>query len=240
VVAGSGTSSSGQFTAGPDGAEYQLPSLARLSLSPGAVVRVFPNHQELQLAPGSKTTTYSLALLHGRVDVTVPAKPKTAVLCSMGKVSVVVGAGQATMLTSREQSTVVAFEGDVRTFAAERWQVLAPGSLAHVSGNHVGAAEPIAAEPSLVQSKRLWFSSGEPVAVSGFTFGKVDGADHYELRLRALDGSGAQLRTVRGSPRLEVPFAPVAPGAYELDGIKKKKKKLIKNLRYYSQIVLSV
>jgi hypothetical protein len=218
VVAGSGTSSSGQFTAGPDGAEYQLPSLARLSLSPGTVVRVFPNHQDLQLAPGSKTTTYSLALLRGRVDVTVPAKPKTAVLCSIGKVSVVVGAGQATLLTRGDESTVAALEGDVRTFAAERWQVLAPGSLAHVSGDHVGAAQPIAAAPSLAQGQRVWFSPGEPVAVGGFTFGKVDGADHYELRLRALDGSGAQLRTVRGSTRLEQPFMPVAPGQYELTG----------------------
>ncbi len=63
VVAGSGTSSGGVFTAGPDGAEYQLPSQARLSLAPGAAVRVFPASQQLQLAPGAKTTTFSFALL---------------------------------------------------------------------------------------------------------------------------------------------------------------------------------
>jgi hypothetical protein len=33
VVAGSGASTGGQFTAGPDGAEYQLPSLARLRVT---------------------------------------------------------------------------------------------------------------------------------------------------------------------------------------------------------------
>src|SRR5690349_2199496 len=72
VVAGSVTNAGGILTAGPSGAEYQLPSHARLRLAPGAAVRVFPVSQQLQLAPGAKTTTYSFALLAGRVDVSVP------------------------------------------------------------------------------------------------------------------------------------------------------------------------
>jgi len=84
VVAGSATNVGGLLTAGADGAQYTLPSQARLALAPGAVVRVFPKSQQLQLAPGSKTTTYSFSLIQGRVDVTVPAKPRSAVLCSIG------------------------------------------------------------------------------------------------------------------------------------------------------------
>jgi hypothetical protein len=63
VVAGSVTNSGGVLTAGPGGAEYRLPSQARLLLAPGAAVRVFPVAQQLQLQPGAKTTTYSFALL---------------------------------------------------------------------------------------------------------------------------------------------------------------------------------
>jgi hypothetical protein len=205
----------GVFTAGPNGAEYQLPSLARLSLSPGAAVRLFPNHQELQLAPGAKTTTYSLALIQGRIDVTVPAKPRSAVLCTMGKVSAVVSAGQATLLTHGDQTTVASVEGDVRTLAADHWQTLAPGTLAHFTGEHSSAPQPTVSAPTLAPGQRLWFSAGDPVAVTGFAFGKVDNAHRYELRLRAADGS-VQLRSLQGRTRLDDPFAPVAPGQYEL------------------------
>lgn len=216
VVAGSGTNAGGVFTAGSDGAEYVLPSQARLSLSPGTAVHVFPRAQELQLAPGTKTSTYSFSLVHGRVDVTVPAKPRSAILCSLGKVSAVVSAGAAALLSHGDQATVAAVDGDVRTLAAEHWQTLAPATLAHFAGDHGTAPEPTAAAPVLSPGQRLWFSPGDPVAISGVGFGKVDTAEHYELRLRAADGSGEQRRSVRGGTRLDDPFTPVVPGAYEI------------------------
>jgi len=215
VVAGSATNVGGLLTAGADGAQYTLPSQARLALAPGAVVRVFPKSQQLQLAPGSKTTTYSFSLIQGRVDVTVPAKPKSAVLCSIGKVSAVIGAGQAALLLHGEQATVASVDGDVRTLAADRWQTLTPGTLTHFSGERGSAPEPAVAAPTLAPGQRLWFSPGDPVAVSGFAFGAVAAADRYELRLRAADGT-TQLRLVRGRTRLDEPFAPVLPGQYEL------------------------
>ena len=215
VLAGSGTSAGGVFTAGPNGAEYQLPGSARLSLGPGAAVRVFPKYQELQLNPGAKTTTYSLALIQGRIDVMVPAKPKSALLCSMGKVSAAVRAGQATIVAHGERVTVASIEGDVRTLAAERWQTLTPGTLARFTGEHGSAPVPAVAAPTLNAGPRLWFSAGDPVAISGFSFGGVPNAHHYELRLRGADGR-VQLRQVQGRTRLDDPFAPVPPGQYEL------------------------
>jgi hypothetical protein len=216
VVAGSGTTASGVFTAGPDGAEYQLPSQARLSLAPGASVHLFPKPQPLQLAPGSKTTTYSFSLVRGRVDVTVPAKPRSAVLCSVGKVSAVVSVGQATILVHGEESTVASVDGDVRTFVAERWQTMPPGTLAHFNGQRASAPEPTVAAPALAAGQRLWFSPGDPVPIVGVKVVKVDGADYYELRLRAKDGSGEQKSVLRGSTQQSDPFAPVLPGEYEL------------------------
>jgi len=216
VVAGSGTTVGGVFTAGPNGAEYQLPSQARLSLSPGAAVRVFPKYQELQLNPGAKTTTYSLALIHGRIDIAVPPKPRSAVLCTLGKVSAVISGGQASLVAHGEQATVASVEGDVRTLAAEHWQTLSPGTLSHFTGERGSAPEPVVAAPALSPGQRLWFSPGDPIAVSGFSFGRVPNAHHYELRLRAADGS-VQLRQVaQGRTRLDDPFAPVPPGRYEL------------------------
>jgi hypothetical protein len=215
-MAGSGTSAGGVFTAGQNGAEYQLPSQARLLLAPGAAVRVFPVPQQLQLSPGAKTTTYSFALLHGRVDVTVPAKPKSAVLCSIGKLSAVVGAGQATLLSHGDKSTVASVEGDVRTLLNDRWQTLAPSTVARFGEGQSGVPEPTVTAPRLAAGQRLWFSPGEPVAISGIGFQRVPGAERYELRLRANDGSGEQRRGVVGATLLTETFTPVPPGEYQL------------------------
>lgn len=215
-MAGTGTSAGGVFTAGPNGAEYQLPSLARLTLAPGAAVRLFPVPQQLQLSPGAKTTTYSFALLQGRVDVTVPAKPKSAVLCSIGKLSAVVGAGQATLLTHGDKSTVANVEGDVRTLLHDRWQTLAAGTIARFGEGQSGVPEPAIAAPQLSPGQRLWFSPGDPVAISGIDFQAVPRAARYELRLRAKDGGGEQLRSVVGATRLTETFTPVLPGEYGL------------------------
>jgi len=215
VVAGSVTNMGGVLTAGPEGAEYLLPSQARLLLAAGASVRVFPKSQQLQLAPGAKTTTYSFALMHGRVDVQVPAKPKSAVLCSIGKLSAVVSAGQASVLSHGDDSTVAAQSGDVRTLLDDHWQTLAPATLAHFGPGRPGTPEPAIAAPAFASGQRLWFSPGEPVPIAGVTLARVNDADHYELRLRARDGSGEQLRSVRGL-RQDDPFVPVAPGQYEL------------------------
>ena len=216
VVAGSGTNQGGVFTAGPDGAEYQLPSQARLSLAPGAVVHLFPKPQQLQLAPGAKTTTYSFSLIHGRVDVGVPAKPKSAVLCSIGKVSAVIGTGHATVLSHGDESTVASGDGDVRTLVGDHWQTFAPGTLAHFTGEHGSALEPTVPAPKLVSGQRLWFSPGDPVAIDGVNLSPVNGADHYELRLRAKDGSRDELRQVTGGTHQTDAFSPATPGELEL------------------------
>jgi hypothetical protein len=216
VVAGSVTNAAGVLTAGPSGAEYQLPSQARMRLAPGAAVRVFPVSQQLQLAPGAKTTTYSFALLAGRVDVSVPSKPKSAVLCSIGKLSTVVGTGAATLLAQGDSTVVASVEGDVRTLLADHWQTLGPGTLARFGGIHTGTPEPTIAAPQLTGGQRLWFSAGEPIAMSGFELQKVEAAQRYELRLRGKDGSGEQVRDVQGSARLTETFAPVVPGEYEI------------------------
>jgi hypothetical protein len=216
VVAGSGTSAGGVFTAGTNGAEYQLPSQARLLLAPGAAVRVFPVPQQLQLTPGAKTPTYSFALLQGRVDVTVPGKPKSAVLCSIGKLSAVVSTGQATLLSHGDKATVANVAGDVRTLLNERWQTLAPSTVARFGEGQSGVAEPTVPAPRLAPGQRLWFSPGDPVAISGVRFQPVPSAARYELRLRAPSDGAEQRRSVVGETLLTEAFTPVAPGEYQL------------------------
>jgi hypothetical protein len=214
VVAGSGNLAGEVFTAGSSGAEYQLPSRIRLSLAPGASVRIFREPQQLQLTPGNETNTYSFALLRGRVDVSVPATSKSAVLCRMGPLSAVIGTGQASMLATGERATVASVAGDVRTLLSVGWQALPPGTVARFGGGRSGSPEPMIAAPRLSPGQRLWLSSGGPIAISGFAFEKVPAAARYQLLLRAKDGSGEQLLDVVGATRLSEPFTPISPGEY--------------------------
>lgn len=214
VVAGSGTTSGGVFTAGESGAEYVLPTLARIKLAPRAAVRMFPVPQQLQLAPGAKTTTHSFALLRGRVDVTVPAKPKSAILCGLGKSSAVIGAGRAALLARTDDFTVANLEGDVRTLASDRWQTLPPGTVTHVDSTRATTPQATLSPPQMSPGQRLWFSAGQPIEVSGFDFTKVDRAAEYELRLRA--GDAEQVRRVQDGTRLKEAFVGLTPGQYEL------------------------
>jgi hypothetical protein len=214
VVAGSGTSSGGVFTAGPDGADYALPSQARLRLAPDTSVRVFPVPQALALTPGAKTTTYSFALLRGRVDITVPSKPRSAVLASAGKLSVVVSAGEASLLVRGENAVVASRGGDVRTLFDERWQALAEGMLARFGGAKSGAPEPAIRAPELLPSQRLWFSASGAVTLSGFRFAAVARASAYEARLRGSDGAERVQRLSGAGERPS--FSGIEPGAHTL------------------------
>jgi hypothetical protein len=216
VVAGSVTNSGGVLTAGSNGAEYRLPSQAVLTLAPGAAVRVFPVPQQLALTPGAKTTTYSFALLDGRVDIAVPTKPKSAVLCSIGKLSAVIGSGQATVASRADTSIVASTEGDVRTLLDGRWQTFAPGTVGRFGPGRSGTPEPSIGPPALGVGQRLWFAADTSAAISGFTFTKVDGAERYDLRLASKDGT-AQLRSLPATAtRLSDSFAAVAPGLYTI------------------------
>jgi hypothetical protein len=144
--------------------------------------------------------------------VTVPAKPHSAVLCSIGKLSAVIGTGHANLLAQADKATVASVDGDVRTLLNDHWQTLAPGTVARFGGGQTGTPEPLLSAPRLLPGQRLWFALGDPVAISGFGFDEVATAERYELRLRGKDGSGEQLRSVVAANRLSEAFAPINPG----------------------------
>ncbi len=216
VVAGSGTTAGGVFSAGVNGADYVLPSQAKLRLAPGAQVRLFPVPQSLQLAPGAKTTTWSFALIQGRVDVTVPRKPRSAVLASIGKLSAIVTSGQASVIASPDSSTVANGDGEVRTLLNEHWQTLAAGTLARFGAHNTGEPQPAIAAPTFAPGQRLWFSPGGAVTVNGFSFAAVQGATSYAIRLRRHGDDAEQLRTITGGTALREGFSLADPGEYRI------------------------
>ncbi|MFZ5893203.1 MAG: hypothetical protein ACOY0T_19240 [Myxococcota bacterium] len=214
VLEGAGTTQGGLFTAGANGARAALPSGATLRLAADGAVRVFGRPQPLELDRGGKTSTWSLTLTRGRLDLDVPAKPKTAVLVSTDKGSVVVMAGKATLISSAGELCVVNAGGNVRTYINSHFAEIAPGRVSRVDAEHPrGTDEALLAAPEFSAGPRLSFASST-TKVGGFAWKPVPDAAGYELELRK--GSEVLVRERFGEPRAAGNLAELPPGAYGL------------------------
>jgi hypothetical protein len=178
-------------------------------------VRIFGRPQSLALGPGGKTQTWSLSLVHGRVDVNVPAKSRSAVLVSVDKVAAVVTAGRASVLSEPGSIAVVNSGGAARTFINNRWSTVEPSNLLEINAEHpAGVASALLESPSFEKGRRIWFGGVEPTELGGFEWRPVAGATRFDIELR--EGSKVLASASAPEPKTMRPLARVAPGEYEL------------------------
>ena len=217
VVSGGVRNTGGVLTASATGAVIELPSHARLRVAPNSSLRVFTVPQLLALTPGARTWTWSFALQSGRVDVEMPKAGRDAVLATMGKLSAIVTAGQAAFRVAGGEATAANIEGEVRCLVNDRWQTIPLGFSSTLSkGDPSALAVPGLPSPTLTSTQRMWLAPNETVAMRGFRWARVAGAQRYELRLRRLsDGKVIELRSSEG-PELDAGLTPVEPGKYSL------------------------
>ena len=207
----------GLLTSSAAGAVIELPSRARLRVAPHSSVRVFPLPQLLALKPGSRTWTWSFSLQNGRVDVELPKTGRDAVLASIGKLSVVVTAGHAAFRVEGGETTTANIEGEVRSLLNDHWQTIPVGWTSTLSKEDPSAqAKPGLPAPALTNTQRMWFSPNESVALKGFRWAPVPGAQRYELRLRALSDGKVIEQRVTELPEIETGLTPVEPGKYTI------------------------
>jgi hypothetical protein len=217
VISGSGTTAGGLFTASAAGAVLELPSRARLVVAPNSEMRVFPMPQLLRLTPGARTWTWSFSLVTGRVDVELPKTGRAAVLSQMGKLTAIVTSGHSAFRVESDEATAANLEGDLRTLVADHWQTIQVGWGSTLSKDDPNAtAKPGIAGPTLKGGQRMWFSPSETVAMHGFRWDAVPGAQRYDLRIRRL--ADDQLIDLRSTSQTEWADAltPVSPGRYGL------------------------
>ncbi|MEO7036184.1 MAG: hypothetical protein ABI548_19750 [Polyangiaceae bacterium] len=217
MVSGNGTTSGGEFTASPAGAVFELPSRARLSIAPNSSLRIFPLPQLLALTPGARTWTWSFALQSGRVDVELPKTGRNAVLAQMGKLTAIATAGHTAFRVESNEAIAANMEGELRTLLNDHWQTVPLGALADLSKEDPNAtAKPGLAGPVLKGGQRMWFSPSEAVAMHGFRWTAIPGAQHYDLRIRRLsDGKVVDARSTQRTEWADA-LTPVEPGKYGL------------------------
>ena len=217
VVSGNGVTSGGVFTASAAGAVFELPSRARLLIAPNSSLRIFPLPQLLALNPGARTWTWSFALQSGRVDVELPKTGRNAVLAQMGKLTAIATAGRTAFRVDSNEAIASNMDGELRTLLNDHWQTVPLGWLSDLSKDDPNAtAKAGLASPALKGGQRMWFSPSETVAMHGFRWSSVPGAQHYDLRIRRL--TDGKVMDVRSTSRAEWADAltPVEPGKYGL------------------------
>jgi hypothetical protein len=207
----------GMFTASVSGAVVELPSRAKLIVAPNATLRIFPLPQLLALTPGPRTWTWSFALQSGRVDVELPKTGRNAVLAQMGRLSAIVTGGHTAFRVDGSEATAANQEGEMRTLLNDHWQTVPLGSLATLSKDDPNAvAKPGLSAPSLKGGQRMWFSPSESIAMHGFRWSTIAGAQRYDLRIRNLaDNKVVDLRSSSSTEWTDT-LTPVEPGKYGL------------------------
>ena len=217
VLSGSASITDGLYTASAEGAVIELPSRARLRVGPNGTLRVFPLPQLLALTPGARTWTWSFALQSGRVDVELPRVGRNAVLASMGKLSAVVTSGHCTFLVDGSEVTSANVEGELKTLLGGHWQTIPLGWGSTLSKDDPHATpKPGLPGPTLTLGQRMWFAPSSAIAMHGFHWTAVPGAQRYELRVRRLsDGKVVDQRSTEQT-EWSAALSPTEPGRYSL------------------------
>jgi hypothetical protein len=216
VVAGAGSENYGVFTAGAAGATIRLINRAELRLDPHSAVRLFPVPQKLQLSGNTKVSTWSVALVSGRVDAKLPPRTQTALLVSVGDLSVITTGGEFALLTKNQETIIASREGEVRTLLKSRWQDLTPGQALMLNAAHpTGVALETPKAPQTLQAQRVWFGA-DATPVSGFKWQPVSGATAYDVSLQRADNAQVLGTQRTKTNELKQTLASVPPGNYSV------------------------
>src|SRR5688500_10290936 len=216
VVAGAGSENYGVFTAGAAGATIRLINRAELRLDPHSAVRLFPVPQKLQLSGNTKVSTWSVALVSGRVDAKLPPRTQTALLVSVGDLSVITTGGEFALLTKNQETIIASREGEVRTLLKSRWQDLTPGpALMLNAALPTGVALESPKAPQTLQALRVWFGA-DATPVSGFKWQPVSGATAYDVSLQRADNAQVLGTQRTKTNELKQTLASVPPGNYSV------------------------
>ena len=215
VISGSATNVGGVLSTSAAGAVIELPSRGRLRMAPNSSLRLFNTPQLLALSPGARTSTWSLTLQSGRVDVELPKTGREAVLATMGKLNALVSAGHVALRLEGGEATTANIQGQARVQVGDRWQPVPLGWTSTSTKNAPNAvATPSLPAPTLTSTQRMWIAPNDALTMRGFRWTTVAGARGYEIRLRQLsDGKVIDQRTSE-STQSDASLSPAKAGNY--------------------------
>lgn len=217
LSAGSATSDVHGATAGPKGAEWSIPGGPRIVAEPGAVVRVLPTSQPLQLSPSRRVAGYTLVVKSGKVEVRVPANaPSTVVVAAPRQATAIVQSGVLRIAALADSLAMANIEGESSLSMHEgAYRPLGRGRVV-VATQKSEDTRDLATAPSAVRGKRLVLVGSGGARFRGLSWDKVEGADGYRAELVEASTGALLAETRLAGPSLEPAFPAQPPGGYLL------------------------
>jgi hypothetical protein len=221
VVSGEMIRLRGQWMTKSLPAEIQLPDGGAIRVFDNTEASILTNPQSLMLLPGKKTTTYSVILRRGLIEIDAPTESPPRVAVAVGTptdVRVVTLSGQSSVKVDGRNVIAVSHAGLTTVTQGSKLARL-PNSVKRVYQGKTGFLDrPLLETTRWVGGRRVWIAaSGTSVPVAGYVWAPVQGAAGYLVALR----EHASHRTVTQSrvSGAEVESFPQAlgPGRYEVD-----------------------
>ncbi|MGC4066985.1 MAG: hypothetical protein QM784_20590 [Polyangiaceae bacterium] len=171
------------------------------------------------LLPGKKTSTYSIILRRGPVEVDLPDRNPPALAVAVGTSSdtrVVTLSGRMRLRAEGRNVVAVSYSGLTTVTQGNRFARLPNGIKRVYLGKSGTSEQELLPATPWVGGRRVWLATRNDVKISGYTWGSVPGAAGYDVALTEL-GTGKTLsRTYVSEPMFEGSDVTASPGRFEL------------------------
>src|SRR5664280_696567 len=216
-IQGSASIVNGRSVAGSEGALYRLPGGIRIALSPNAEASVVPRPQMLALNAGKRTSTFSVFLRSGEVDVDIPETTTGAVaVAGPYDVRVIARRGRSSILASGQSLYTFSETYPLLVSQKERLNNLAPGIIRRFSLNKSPTDRPILSAPQWLAGRQVWLALREAANISDFAWSPVSGAQAYKIELREASNGKLLGEFEQISTKIGKNLPPLRPGNYQL------------------------
>ncbi|HEY3235691.1 MAG TPA: hypothetical protein VGJ84_13320 [Polyangiaceae bacterium] len=211
------TAEPGATATSQPGAEYSLPQGIRVSAAPGTVLKISRRAEWLNLKHNQRTPAYHVVVQSGRVDISVPAGKRVAVLVSTPKkTGAIVTRGLLTSIVSPDRTLHANRNGDVLVRVGAGWKTVGPGLAQSWQAGKSVIRPPVPAAQSITGQLLRASLAGRAAVFRDISWTPVTGASDYEVQFESIDVQGT-LRNLRTrEPRLASALVAPSAGSYTL------------------------
>lgn len=219
VVSGNVTRLVGTFMSKASPVAFALPQGGTVRFFADTEASFLTDPQKLMLLPGKKTTTYSIMLRKGRVEVELPEQspPKVAVAVSTSSdTRIVTLTGRMALNARGRDVSVVAYSGLTTVTQGTKLQRV-PLSVKRLYFGKVGLeTRELLPATTWAAGRRVWLATNGSAIVKGYGWAPVAGAREYSVSLHASDSGKVIATALSATPSFETDGIELLPGRYEL------------------------
>lgn len=221
LISGTASPQGDGLVAGDHGARYELRGGTIVDVAPGSEFSFEPSKRiPLGRRGEPDRPTRVVHLMHGSVDVTVPATkrdPTALMVRGPGKMSSVTRAGTSTFLAADDRSTAACRTGDMLVGVGNDWRPLKQGFARTLAPENPAAVpRPVLAPPAPSFDRSLLFMRGSESGSAEARWQPVKNAASYDVRISRVDEKASVVVSHESTNATREALRSLAPGKYSI------------------------